>query len=116
MPTFGERFKELRLYHHLTQQELVDKVNDKYNLTFGKSAISQYENDKRIPEIAALEKFADFFCVSIDYLLGKSKIKKAEDYIKKDSKHYISTEGLDDKDVQMIKDMVDRLKQYKSEE
>jgi transcriptional regulator with XRE-family HTH domain len=75
MSTFGNRFKELRFEKRLTQQELADDFNKKYHYTFGKPAISQYENDKRTPELDALLKFADYFGVSVDYLLGRNDVK-----------------------------------------
>jgi repressor LexA len=77
LATFGERFKELRLIKGLTQEELANDFNKKYHFNFGKSAISQYENDKRIPEIDALRAFADYFQVSLDYLLGRSNNKES---------------------------------------
>lgn len=67
--TFGQRFKELRIQKGLKQQELVDDFNKIYGYTFTKSAISQYENDKRKPETEALRDFALYFNVSLDYLL-----------------------------------------------
>ncbi|MBY2477594.1 helix-turn-helix domain-containing protein [Clostridioides difficile] len=78
MATFGERFKFLRTEMNLTQDELVDKFNTTYNTNFNKSTLSQYENDKRKPEINSLEKWSEFFGVSIDYLLGKSDVKDIE--------------------------------------
>ena len=73
--TFGQRFKELRIEKELTQQELADDFNSKYGHTFSKSSISQYENGKRTPENVALKNFADYFKVSIDYLLWVSDIR-----------------------------------------
>ena len=72
MTTFGMRFKELRNEKKLTQDELVENFNKKYNTRFNKSTISQYENNKRKPEVNILENWADFFDVSIDYLLVRS--------------------------------------------
>lgn len=72
MPTFGERFKQLRNEKKLTGEELIDEFNKTFHFSFTKSAISQYENDKRIPEIQALSAFADYFGVSMDYILGKT--------------------------------------------
>lgn len=69
---FGKRFKQLRLSLDLKQQELVDDFNKKYNYSFNRVAISQYENGKRIPEIDALTSFADYFGVTVDYLLGRT--------------------------------------------
>lgn len=76
MNKFGNIFKALREEKGLTQQELVDLFNKQYHYKFGKSAISQYENNKRIPEVEVLQKWAEFFQVGIDYLLGNSDIKK----------------------------------------
>lgn len=69
MPTFGERFKTLRLLKNYTQEGLVQDFNKQYHYTLTKSAISQYENGKRIPEVNVLIDFAAYFKVSIDYLL-----------------------------------------------
>ncbi|MDF2889749.1 MAG: transcriptional regulator, family [Clostridia bacterium] len=77
MPTFGQRFKQLRLASNMNQEELANNFNKKHNYNFSKSAISQYENDKRIPEIDALVAFADYFDVSLDYLLGRVDTKDA---------------------------------------
>lgn len=87
MPTFGERFKQLRLMKNYTQEELVNDFNQMFHYSLGKSAISQYENDKRIPEINVLINFATYFDVSIDFLLCRkssgnlSVEEEAENYI-----------------------------------
>lgn len=71
--TFGQRFKMLRLEKGLKQHEMIEEFNSKYHYNFTKAAVSQYENDKRIPEIDALKAFAEYFDVSVDYLLGMAK-------------------------------------------
>lgn len=88
LATFGERFKMLRSEKNFNQEELIDDFNKKYHYSFTKSAVSQYENDKRIPEISALSDFADYFNVTVDYLLGKSDIRNP--YVK-----YINEEQAD---------------------
>lgn len=75
MTTFGERFKDERILKGLTQEQLAKKF------FLNKSSISRYEKNSQLPEMSTLEKFADFFDVSIDYLLGKSDIKKIEQNI-----------------------------------
>jgi transcriptional regulator with XRE-family HTH domain len=75
LPTFGERFKKLRIMKGLTQEHLANDFNKKFHYNIGKSAISQYENDKRIPEISALVDFANYFEVSVDFLLCKDENK-----------------------------------------
>lgn len=70
MNTFGERFKSIRLSKNLTQEELVNEFNNKYGYSFTKGTISQYENNRRTPEMTAIKRFVEYFNVSIDYLLG----------------------------------------------
>ena len=69
---FADIFRGLRKKKNLTQEELAEDFNKKYFYNYKKSAISMYENGKRVPEINALKDFADYFNVSVDYLLGKS--------------------------------------------
>ena len=81
MTTFGNRFKSLRLEKNMTQEILANAFNVKYHTTFNKSTISQYENDKRKPEVGILENWADFFDVSIDYLLCRTNLRNSEENI-----------------------------------
>jgi len=57
----------LRLARGLTQQELA-----KY-LGISPVTISGYENGHREPTIEMLERIADYFDVTVDYLLGREK-------------------------------------------
>lgn len=66
MDKFGIRFKEERKRKNLTQQGLASQFH------LDKSSISKYENGHQIPEMDTLINFANFFDVSIDYLLGKT--------------------------------------------
>lgn len=68
--SFGKRFKALRLETGCTQTELMLKFNRKYGYNFGNSAMSQYEHDKRYPELDVLAKWCEFFGVTMDYLYG----------------------------------------------
>lgn len=69
------RFRELRKEKHLTQEELITQFNAMYGKQYGVSSISMFENGKRFPETQSLIDFADFFGVSIDYLLGRTDIR-----------------------------------------
>ncbi|KXZ40047.1 Helix-turn-helix [Alkalithermobacter thermoalcaliphilus JW-YL-7 = DSM 7308] len=73
MATFQERMKELRKEKNLT----LDKLADMSNTT--KATLSRYENGLRVPNIEFIQKLANIFNVSVDYLLGKSDIKKQEE-------------------------------------
>ena len=111
MATFGNRFKLLRNEKKLTQQQLADEINSKYNLTFGKSSISLYENNKGTPEMATLEKFADYFNVSVDYLMGRSNIKNINEVIYSNAFHSVSDDGLTKEDIDIVKAMIEQLKE-----
>ena len=63
---FLERFKELLLENGLTISDIAQKTN------IPRSTISSYVNRKSTPSAIQLETIADFFNVSIDYLLGRS--------------------------------------------
>lgn len=63
---FGKRLRELRKGKKLTMKELGDK------LSLAESTISGYENGNRKPDMEILQKFADFFEVTTDYLLGRT--------------------------------------------
>ena len=58
------KLKELRKSQNLTLKELALRLEISYQ------ALSNYENSNRQPDYETLIKFADFFNVSVDYLLG----------------------------------------------
>lgn len=66
----GERVKLLRENANLTQIELA-KV-----LKISNSTLSQYENGVRVPSDDIKIEIANYFDVSIDYLLGRTDNKK----------------------------------------
>lgn len=68
MSLFGQKLKELRTEQGLTQTQLADAIG----LSF--SAISMYERGERIPDFETIEKFADYFNVDFNYILGKSSV------------------------------------------
>lgn len=72
------RFRELRLQRGLSQDQLCKKYNEKYNRNYTPGAMSLIENDKRSPELNALLDFADFYGVSLDYLLGRDQEKVSD--------------------------------------
>ncbi len=66
MSTFGTRLKRLRLNMDMTQQDFAEQFN------LNKSSISKYEKDKNLPENQLLIEIADYFNVSVDYLLCRT--------------------------------------------
>ncbi|PGU05382.1 helix-turn-helix domain-containing protein [Bacillus cereus] len=65
----GKNLRKLRKNNNLTMKELGQKLN------LAESTISGYENGNRKPDYDTLNKFADFFEVSTDYLLGRELTK-----------------------------------------
>ena len=65
------QFRNLRIRKGLNQEEFRKLYNEKYNRNYTSAAISMIEHGKRMPELSALIDFADFYDVSIDYLLGR---------------------------------------------
>ena len=68
---FANRNKYLRQTRELTQVQLADKLG------VAKQSISNWENDNIMPSVDMLEKIADFFSVSTDYLLERENRKNA---------------------------------------
>lgn len=66
------RIKLLRDEFNMTQQELADKLHG------AKSTIAMYESESRKPSLEVLIKLSEIFDCSIDYILGKSDVKKME--------------------------------------
>lgn len=66
------RIKYLRKEEKLTQEQL-----GKY-IGFSANAIGQYETGIREPNFETLIKLADYFNVSIDYLLGRTTQRNLE--------------------------------------
>ncbi|UII56678.1 helix-turn-helix domain-containing protein [Cytobacillus spongiae] len=62
----GRRILELRKKSKITQEELGKRIN------VTKVSISGYENGNRTPDTETLQKLADFFEVTTDYLLGRT--------------------------------------------
>ena len=58
--------RKLRIEKGLSQQALADKFN------LSQQSIYKYEHSLAEPDIKTLKKLADFFDVSIDYLVGYS--------------------------------------------
>lgn len=61
---FSERLKRLRVEKGITQKELADRLH------ISRSTIAGYESLGKEPDGEKLCALADFFGVSVDYLLG----------------------------------------------
>ncbi len=62
--------KKLRTEKGISQQQLANE------LEISQQSINKYENHKIEPEIFLLEKMADYFETSIDYLVGHTDLRR----------------------------------------
>lgn len=56
----------------LRKQKGISQVKLAMDLSMNQNSISRYENETREADYATLIKFADYFNVSIDYLLERT--------------------------------------------
>lgn len=63
-----KRLKALRIDCGLTQQEVSERLG------IDRVSYARFEIGKRVPTTDKLEMLADFYCVSTDYLLGRTDI------------------------------------------
>lgn len=97
---FGKVLKELREEKKMTQEELG------LLLKLSKSNISKYEAGSLQPSIEVLSFLSDYFNVSLDYLLGKSILKRPEERIA----FHLEDDELDPDDVALIQNLIESLK------
>lgn len=63
----GQTFRDLRLKRHLTQKDAAESFG------ISQQTYQKYESGKVDPPYALLCDFADFYGVSVDYLLGREE-------------------------------------------
>jgi transcriptional regulator with XRE-family HTH domain len=83
---FGKIMKKLREERGLKQIELANATG------ISKSSISMYENGNRTPELETFELLADFYNVDMNYLKGKSDIKRKSNFdnlLIKEEEHFL---------------------------
>lgn len=75
--TYGEVLRELRIYHDYKQKEISNYLN------ITSQAYSNYENNKRTPDIETMRKIAQFYNITLDALVNYRFIGQIEE-----SNHY----------------------------
>lgn len=59
-----QNLRKLRTFRGISQQQLADVIGT------SQQSINQYENHSVEPDISTLAKLADYFDITIDYLVG----------------------------------------------
>lgn len=71
MTTFTERLKQARLNKGWSLKQLADACAQKYvDLKMNTSSLSNWENDRAVPNIYAVKVLCDVLDVSIDWITG----------------------------------------------
>lgn len=97
----GDKIKILRENAKITQQELANKLN------IAQSTIGMIEGNKRPAGRKTLMKLADFFGVTVDYLLSDNETKDIEE-IKKERDYSLSVKeqvDIDDEAKKIIEEL-----------
>lgn len=71
--SYGEVFRELRIYHGYKQKDISNYLN------ITSQAYSNYEHNKRTPDIETMRKIALFYNITIDTLISYRYTRQLED-------------------------------------
>lgn len=102
----GKAIKKERIKLGLTQSELGDILN------VSKQTVSNWENGNRTPDTTTLEKLAQLFHVSVDYILGREKTdmeRLEENLARLDPRiqqAYRSLQSMDEEDLAMTLELI----------
>ena len=99
MVDFGENLKALRQKAGLTQKQLAER------LWISKATVSYYEQSLRCPSPEILIKLSKIFHVSTDFLLGLE-----------DKKQTLDVTDLSVEDINLLEDIIKRLRDTKSQQ
>ena len=121
------RLKELRIKRELTQQQLVDELNETFphnETPFSKMNISNWENGKHNIKPEKAQQLADYFGVSVGYLLGYDTVGGILELSALVQSGKLSIDEIEDKEIQesirkhiaTIQKTVDEEAQDRSEE
>lgn len=87
MREIAEIIKKLRSEKNLTQKQLAEEIG------VSKSTVAMWETGDRKPSRELLEQVADYFNVDMDYLYGRTCIRKAR-LFDEDGNEYVNKEHL----------------------
>lgn len=105
----GDKVKELRKMNHITQQQLAKALN------LSQSTIGMMEKNKQGASKKTLMKIADFFNVTVDFLLSDeemdidtNKLSKHNQEVETIAAH-LATKNITPKKAKLLKDYIDAL-------
>lgn len=106
---FKDRLVQLRKELNLTQTDFAEKIG------FSRTAISAWEIGRNEPSNEDTIKIADFFGVSVDYIIGNSDIRNPEELknIQFANAGGLDTEGLGEEELKELQRQIDFIKKMK---
>lgn len=75
--SIGEQLAEIRKDKGYTQENLAEVLH------ITKSTLSNYENNRRTPDITFIKAFSKLMDVSVDYILGLTEVSQGISVLKK---------------------------------
>ena len=105
--------RELREKRGLTLEQVAEALDSKNQY------ISNYELGKRRPDYDTLSKFADFYGVSVDFLLGRKSHNNLPTPVNEDGRNTVKIAGRDgsymekrlsDEQVALLQSMLEQMK------
>ena len=111
--SFNEKLRYLRKHQELTQIEIAKRLN------MNSATYSKYETGTTEPDIATIKKLANFFDVSIDYLLENDRTISDSDEIVDfnnfilNGRYTINSKFLNDKERQHLNNIINAIYEEK---
>lgn len=81
MENLGKRLKALRTERDLTLDMVVYDINKKFGIDITKGNLSRWENGVNVPSLRFAGCLAQYFSVSLDYLIGLTNIRTPVDLL-----------------------------------
>lgn len=105
----GDKIRELRLEHRMSQTELARAVHA------SQQAVTKWENGRSEPSSSAIADIANYFNVSSDYLLGRTTNRIPDKDLSKNQKlvAYSIDPDISDEERQAIIEMVQAAKKFR---
>lgn len=104
--TYYKRIRDIREDADMTQAQVADLI------FVNRRTYSSYETGTHMIPPEILDRLADIFNTSVDYLIGRTDIKRPYPKANKSDLNFriIDVTGLNDEQIQHIKNFVDDLK------
>ena len=102
--TLGERLKSLIEEKGIDQKRFAEIFN------ISATTVSGYVTNYRSPNDQLKKKFADYFGVSVDYLLGHTDVRYVTEKSETKAYHNLDVSGLPDDAVKQVEDYIELLK------